>query len=61
MHPDPASHDDTVDHVREFAASLVQTLGREEAAWVCRSNNWNGVLRVIELTVAYGQARKITH
>ncbi len=61
MHPDLASHDVTVDHVHEFAATLVQTLGREEAAWVCRSNSWDGVLHVIEPPVIYGAANKITH
>ncbi len=61
MHPDLASHDDTVDHVHEFAASLVESLGRDEAVWVCRSNSWDGVLKVIEPPVAYGPARKITH
>lgn len=61
MHPDLASHDDTTDHVHEFAASLVKTLGREEAVWVCRSNSWDGVLRVIEPPVAHGPAKKVAH
>ena len=61
MHPDLASHDDTTDHVHEFAASLVKTLGREEAVWVCRSNSWDGVLRVIEPPVAHGPANKVAH
>ncbi len=60
MHADLANHDAT-DHVHEFAASLVRTLGREEAVWVCRSNSWDGVLRVIEPPAAYHPARKITH
>ncbi len=61
MHAGLASHDDTADHVHEFAASLVRTLGREEAVWVCRSNSWDGVLHVIEPPVANRPARKITH
>ena len=61
MHPDLASNIDTVDLVHEFAASLVKTLGREEAVWVCRSNSWDGVLRIIESPVADGPASKITH
>ena len=60
MHPDLASHDDTVDHVQEFAASLVHTLGRDEAVWICRSNSWDGVLRVIESPVASGPTKQIT-
>jgi hypothetical protein len=61
MHPDLASHDDTVDHVHEFAASLVESLGRDEAVWVCRSNSWDGVLRIIEPPMAHGLASKIAH
>ena len=61
MHAGLSSHDDTADHVHEFAASLVRTLGREEAVWICRSNSWDGVLHVIEPPVAYRPARKITH
>ena len=61
MHAGLSSHDDTADHVYEFAASLVRPLGREEAVWICRSNSWDGVLHVIEPPVAYRPARKITH
>ncbi len=61
MYPDLASHGDAADHVHEFAASLVKTLGREEAVWVCRSNSWDGVLRIIEPAVAYGPAKKNSH
>jgi hypothetical protein len=61
MYADLASHDDTVDHVHEFAVSLVQTLGRDEAVWICRSNGWDGVLRVIESPVACGPTKQITH
>ena len=61
MHADLTSHDDAADHVHEFAASLIQTLGREEAVWICRSNSWDGVLRAIESPVAYGPATKVTH
>ena len=56
-----ASHGDGADHVHEFAASLVKTLGREEAVWVCRSNSWDGVLQIIEAPAPYAPARKVRH
>ncbi len=33
--------------MRGFAASLVEELGRDGAARICRENHWDGVLKLI--------------
>ena len=36
------------DVLRETARRLIETLGVDGAIYVCRSNYWHGVLRLIE-------------
>ncbi len=36
------------DALKETAARLIKALGVEGAIFVCRSNYWHGVLRLIE-------------
>ncbi|MEM7045573.1 MAG: hypothetical protein AAF543_22410 [Pseudomonadota bacterium] len=38
----------TEDTLRETAKRLIETLGVDGAIFVCRSNYWHGVLRLIE-------------
>lgn len=47
MQPAPRSPRDD-DALKETAARLIKALGVEGAIFVCRSNYWTGVLRLIE-------------
>ena len=48
--PMDASAASLPDHhaLHETAARLIKALGKESAIFVCRSNYWHGVLRLIE-------------
>ncbi|MEM8947776.1 MAG: hypothetical protein AAGA21_14365 [Pseudomonadota bacterium] len=49
----PTSGDDAL---KETALRLIETLGVEGAIFICRSNYWHGVLRLIEARLAVSSA-----